>query len=252
MLFRKIGEFAIHLDAAVPVPLPDGGELRPARSRLGPEQFRIRQRIEGAPGKRSFRQAAIGAVHIEPDRPELVVLALAQFEFRHPIENFTRIEIAENAALELEQKRRMKRVGQVQKNVRRSEPAAQLPLRQADAAKCRQIVCIAGRILVKQAIASSEPVGAELPLEVRDASRVVGAVLRRGQKLQPDRILFQSPQAEHPLQRDGEIAPAFTIFCGKSAAEENRHAKKKEGKTSNVQPRKLSSLNVSRLFPARS
>jgi len=56
------------------------------------------------------------------------MIALAQLEFRHPIKNLARIEVAENAPLESEQERRMQRIGEIEENVRRGQPIAQLPL----------------------------------------------------------------------------------------------------------------------------
>ena len=226
VLFREIGKFAIHLDAAVPVPLPDGGKLRPPRPRAdGAEQFRIDERIKSAPGERRLRQPAIGAMHIEPDRPELVVMALAELEFRHPIKNFARIEIAKNTALEFEQERRMHRVGKIEQNVRRrpAERAARAGKFRCSASRSRSC-CLARRILVEQAITSgASPWARSCRWKLAMQSRVVRAVLRRGQQFEPDRILLQSAQAEHPLERHGKIAAAFAILRRKSAPEENRH-----------------------------
>ena len=52
---------------------------------------------------------------IEADRPELVMIALTEVELRHPIENFARVEIAEDASLKLEQEWRMQRISEIQK-----------------------------------------------------------------------------------------------------------------------------------------
>src|SRR5437773_3330779 len=105
MLFREIWKFAVYLDTAAPIPLPDGGKLRPPRPRLNAQQGRVDERIERPPGEGRLWQPAIVAVHVECDRPELVVMALAEIKFRHPIKNFARIEITKNAPLEFEQKR---------------------------------------------------------------------------------------------------------------------------------------------------
>ena len=50
------------------------------------------------------------------------------------------------------------------------------------------------------------------------------AIARRGQKFEPNRILLQPAQAEHPLERHGKITAAFAILRRKSAPKENRHA----------------------------
>ena len=64
----------------------------------------------------------------------------------------------------------------------------------------------------------------QLPLEVVDPCLIGLRVICRRQQLQPDSIELQSPQTEHPLQRDGKISAAFAIFCGKAASQKNRHA----------------------------
>ena len=74
--------------------------------------------------------------------------------------------------------------------------------------------------------------GAELSLEVNDALGIGDAVPRRGQKFEPDRILLQPAQTEHPLKRHGKIAAAFAIFRSKSAPEEDCHAGSIGGKSS--------------------
>ena len=74
--------------------------------------------------------------------------------------------------------------------------------------------------------------GAELSLEVSDALGISDVVARRGQKFEPDRILLQPAQTEHPLKRYGKIAAAFAIFRRKSAPEEDCHAGIIGGKSS--------------------
>jgi hypothetical protein len=64
----------------------------------------------------------------------------------------------------------------------------------------------------------------QLPLKIPNPRLVSRDIVRARQELQPDRIKLQSPQPEHPLQRNGKISAAFAIFCSKSAAEENSHA----------------------------
>jgi hypothetical protein len=67
-------------------------------------------------------------------------------------------------------------------------------------------------------------VDTELALEVSDALVISDAVACRRQKFEPDRILLQPAQTEHPLKRHGKIAASFAIFCRKSAPEEDCHA----------------------------
>src|SRR5438132_13983879 len=64
----------------------------------------------------------------------------------------------------------------------------------------------------------------QLALEIVDLALVVAKISIARQMFEPDRILFQSAQTEHPLQRHRKIAAALEIFCRKTAAEKNRHA----------------------------
>ena len=93
----------------------------------------------------------------------------------------------------------MQRIGKVEKNIRCGQPGAQFAPGKTDATQRIEIMGVARRFLVEKAITSGEPVGAELPLEICDASLVVRAVLRRRQQFEPDRVLLQSAQTEHPL-----------------------------------------------------
>ena len=170
---------------------------------------------------------------IEPDRPELVVMRLAQLHFRHPIKNFARIEIAKNPALEFEQKRRMNRVSEIEQNVRPGQPIAQFALGTFRCNACAARSCSSAcRILIKQTIAPGQSMRAELSLEIAMHAASADAVARRGQKFEPDRIQPQPAQTQHPLQRHGKIAAAFAIFRRKAASEENRHAGIIGGKSS--------------------
>src|SRR5206468_11352878 len=107
---RQIWKSSIHLYVSAPIPLADGGERRHSRARLLPEKFCVNQRAKRFPLQPRFRQAAIAPVNVEPDRPKFVMMRLTHLQLCHPIKNFTRIEIAKNPALELKEKRRMKRV----------------------------------------------------------------------------------------------------------------------------------------------
>jgi len=108
----------VDLDATAPVPLSNRREFRNGRPSLRPNQFGIHQRKKSSPAERRRRQSAISRARVEPDRPKFVVMRLAHFHFRHPIKDFARIEIAEDSLFELEEKRGMERIAQVQERVR--------------------------------------------------------------------------------------------------------------------------------------
>ena len=78
--------------------------------------------------------------------------------------------------------------------------------------------------LVKQTVPASEPMLTQLALEIVDLALVVAKISIARKMFEPDRILFQSAQTEHPLQWHRKIAATVEIFCRKSAAEKNRHA----------------------------
>lgn len=91
---------------------------------------------------------------------------------------------------------------------------------------------MACRVVIKQTVASGQSMGAELSLEVSDASGIGDAVPCRGQKFEPDRILLQPAQTEHPLKGYRKIAAPFAIFRRKPAPEENCHTGSIGGKSS--------------------
>ena len=64
----------------------------------------------------------------------------------------------------------------------------------------------------------------QLPLEIPNLGLISQGIIRAWQELQPDRIELQSPQPEHPLQRNGKISAAFAILRRKPAAEEDCHS----------------------------
>jgi hypothetical protein len=64
----------------------------------------------------------------------------------------------------------------------------------------------------------------QLPLKTPDLRLVSQDIVRARQELQPDRIELQSPQPQHPLQRNGKISPAFAILRRKPAAKKDCHA----------------------------
>ena len=53
------------------------------------------------------------------------MVRLAQLHLCHPIKDFAWIEIAKNAALELEQQGRMDRISEIEQNVRAAEAIEQ-------------------------------------------------------------------------------------------------------------------------------
>ena len=162
-------------------------------------------------------------MNIEPDRPELVVMRLAQLHLRHPEKNFAWIEIAKNPPLELEKEWRMERVAQIEESIRAGEPIEQLATRHSHAAHSRQVVHVFRGSLMEQTIAAAKSVLAQLPLELADARCIFARVRRRGQQLEPDGIEPESAQSQHPLERYRKIAAAFRIFRREAATEEDCH-----------------------------
>src|SRR5882724_6088308 len=80
------------------------------------------------------------------------------------------------------------------------------------------------RLLVKQTIRPCQSVRLQLPLKIPNPRLVTEDIVRARQELQPDCIELQSPQREHPLQRNGKISAAFAILRRKAATEEDCHA----------------------------
>jgi hypothetical protein len=64
---------------------------------------------------------------------------------------------------------------------------------------------------------------AELSLEIGNAGGIAPRIFGRRQQLQPNCILSQPAQSQHPLERDGKVAAALKIFRRKAAAEKHRH-----------------------------
>ena len=79
-----------------------------------------------------------------------------------------------------------------------------------------QILFLAPRVLIQEAVAPREAIRAELSLEMIDARAIRDRISRRRQKFEPDRVLPQPAQPEHPLQRNGENAAPFAILRGKA------------------------------------
>ena len=69
-----------------------------------------------------------------------MMLGLTHFEFRHPIKDLAWIEIAEEASLKLKKEGRMKRVGEIEQDVRPRQSILQLLLGKTNAAQRSEIV----------------------------------------------------------------------------------------------------------------
>src|SRR4030095_11193687 len=167
---------------------------------------------------------AIASLHVKTDRPKFVVRRLAQFHFGHPIKNFTRIQIAKDASLKLQKKRRVNRVTEIQQRVWAGESIKQRSFRHSDTTHRLELMRTRCGLLIEQTISTSQSMCAQLPLEIINLGFIGLRVICRRQQFEPDSVELQSPQAEHPLQRHGKISAPFAIFCGKAASEENRHA----------------------------
>src|SRR5689334_3114985 len=92
-----------------------------------------------------------------------------------------------------------------------------------------KFVLLSGRLLKEQAVASRESVRAQLPLEICPAGSVSSRIVCCGQNFEPDRVLTEAAQPEHPLQGDGEIPTSFQIFGCESAPDEDRHGGSSSG-----------------------
>src|SRR5262249_41831573 len=131
-------------------------------------------------------------MHIKSDRPKLVMVRLPHFHLRHPIKNFARVEIAENAPLKFQQQRRMNGVRQIEQDIRSAEALEELAFGNSDALPRVQVVRIRRRLLVKQTIPSRQSVRPQLTLKISDPGPVRQDIVRARQVLQPDRIELQS------------------------------------------------------------
>src|SRR5262249_46803723 len=146
------------------------------------------------------------------------------FHLRHPIKNFARVEIAENAPLKFQQQRRMNGVRQIEQDIRSAEALEELAFGNSDALPRVQVVRIRRRLLVKQTIPSRQSVRPQLTLKISDPGPVRQDIVRARQVLQPDRIELQSPEPEYPLQRYRKVSAAFAILRRKAASQKDCHA----------------------------
>jgi len=70
------------------------------------------------------------------------MVALANLHLRHPIKDLAWIEIAEEASLKLKKEGRMKRVGEIEQDVRPRQSILQLLLGKTNAAQRSEIMLI--------------------------------------------------------------------------------------------------------------
>src|SRR5438876_6045858 len=80
--------------------------------------------------------------------------------------------------------------------------------------------------LIQQTVPAGEPMLAQSSLEICDLGPISMQIVCRRQQLQPNRVEFQSPHTEHPLQWHGKNATSLAIFRGKSASDKDRHARR--------------------------
>src|SRR5438309_823408 len=107
------------------------------------------------------------------------MMRLAHFHFRHPIKDLARIEVAENPTLELEEERRMQRIAEIEQDVRTGQPVEQFLSRKADESHGPEVVRVARRRLVQQAIGIFQSMFVKPPLKDPDA-RFIFTRIRRG------------------------------------------------------------------------
>src|SRR5882724_1964037 len=118
----------------------------------------------------------------------------------------------------------MNRICEIEQEIGSAEALEQLAFGNSDALQRVQVMRVRCRLLVKQTIPPCQSMRLQLPLKIPNPRLVTEDIVRARQELQPDRIELQSPQPEHPLQRNGKISAAFTILRHKAAAEEDCHA----------------------------
>src|SRR5438067_8565910 len=107
------------------------------------------------------------------------MMRLAHFHFRHPIKDLARIEVAEDSALELEEERRMQRIAEIEQAVWSGQPVEQFLPRKPDESHGPEVVRVARRRLVQQAIGTLQSMFIKPPLKNPDA-RFIFTRVRRG------------------------------------------------------------------------
>ena len=219
---RIITVNTVNLEPALPIPLPDRCKAVARGARRGLQKLGIHDGMERFPfdPRRRLRKTALWRMHVQPDRPKLRVVGLAELEFIHPMADLSGVDIDVNAPLEKLHKRRTNRVAHVQQSRGSREALTKFPLAHSVKIKTRNILLLRGLALVKQHIV--EPVAAHPLFKNPDTPRIKRRVARCWHQLHPKGIGPQPFQSQSPLERDGEIASALRILRRKSTAQENR------------------------------
>jgi hypothetical protein len=122
-----------------------------------------------------------------------MVIRLAHFHLRHPIEDFAWIEVAKDSAFELQKQGRVKRVTEIEQRIRAGQPLPQSGFGEAETARLTQIVGIARSALVQQAVIFGQSVNAQLCGEASDCSQVRDFIPGAGENFEPDGLKPKSP-----------------------------------------------------------
>src|SRR5437016_4663546 len=149
---------------------------------------------------------------------------LTHLHLRHPVNDLAWIEIAKNPAFKLQQQRRMNGVTKIEQRVWPGQSIEQFVFRNSDALQRIEMVRAFRFLVIEQAIASGQPMSAQLPPEVVNLALILAKIPFARHVLEPDRVEFQAAQSEHPLQRHRKVATTLEIFRRKPAAEKNSHA----------------------------
>src|SRR5437868_10106269 len=149
---------------------------------------------------------------------------LPHLHLSHPIKNLAGIEIAKNAALELQQQGRMNGVTEIQQCIGAGQSVQQIASADSKTAHLLEIMPIIPARLIKQTISFRQTVGAQLCLKTVDCSSV-GLLLSGCRKnFQPDGIEVYPAQPKHPLQWHRQNPASSAILRVKPAAEKYSHA----------------------------
>src|SRR4030095_11087953 len=158
---------------------------------------------------------AIASLHVKTDRPKFVVRRLAQFHFGHPIKNFTRIQIAKDASLKLQKKRRVNRVTEIQQRVWAGESIKQRLLRHSDTTHRLELMRTRCGLLIEQTISTSQSMCAQLPLEIINLGFIRRRIIYRSgtEKCPPPSRYFAAKP--HPRKI---VTRAEWSFCSRAQA----------------------------------
>jgi hypothetical protein len=120
-----------------------------------------------------------------------MMMSLPEIEFRHPIKDLARIEVAKDSPFEFEKQRRMEGLGEIEENVGPLQPMPQFAPGEADTTHRLEIVHFCRVLGVEQAVTPAQSMGAELPLKIYNAGLVTGGVARPREPLEPNSVLSQ-------------------------------------------------------------